>query len=332
MKKLLIAIIFVFSFQLVGTNLLADQFVYKEVATVGAAETKEKAVQNAIATAICAVNKLGHAFEGGCKMARYDVLRLQFSMELAETKGGFHPKVKVMKKEKDVFGQHKITIKTRVVVWSDEIITARMEEFSGQTGIDFAGMKSDIEQSLGAQNESMSRFLNGSSDFNKALVIIMDAYGLKNEADTLRRRQAFLENGDINSSGFNSAMKEVHVLHNSSIEIMEKKIKSGEKLGASSKKKLESAYPLFYSGIAKTGAAVALGVVSFKSLDSGSGDGLAMLAQMAQLAFIANEVFTSFPKMKKAADLLQKYGEENNLEIPDSAKDTKAHIDSLNFS
>ena len=47
----------------------------------------------------------------------------------------------------------------------------------------------NLDESVGLQNQVLSDYLVGSAEFNKALVIIMDAYNLKDESSKLKAQE-----------------------------------------------------------------------------------------------------------------------------------------------
>ena len=87
-----------------------------------------------------------------------------------------------------------------------------------------SGGSFNLDDSLGVQDQILGDYMQGSADFNKALVIIMDAYDLKDESSKLEAQQEFLDGSDISSSNFNDNMKEVAILHKDSVKIIEGKV------------------------------------------------------------------------------------------------------------
>ena len=63
-------------------------------------------------------------------------------------------------------------------------------QLSGVIGVDLAAVSNEVALSMGdaleMQNSTLFEFLKGSADFNKALIIILDAYVLKKESDELK--------------------------------------------------------------------------------------------------------------------------------------------------
>ena len=51
----------------------------------------------------------------------------------------------------------------------------------------------NLDETLDLQDQILTDYLKGSSEFNKALVIIMDAYDLKDESAKLQSQQNFLD-------------------------------------------------------------------------------------------------------------------------------------------
>lgn len=187
----------------------------------------------------------------------------------------------------------------------------------------------NLDESVGLQNQVLSDYLVGSAEFNKALVIIMDAYNLKDESSKLKAQQKFLDGGDIESSGFNDNMKEVAVLHKDSIEVIKGKISSGTALDEAGKAKLANAYPPFFSGLFKTGLAVKTGLDTFKSIKDEGAKNPLILTKFVGLATIAGEVGTSLPMMIETSSLLMKYGKDNGIEIPAETKKQQADLSGM---
>lgn len=187
----------------------------------------------------------------------------------------------------------------------------------------------NLDDSLGAQDQILGDYMQGSADFNKALVIIMDAYDLKDESSKLEAQQEFLDGSDISSSNFNDNMKEVAVLHKDSVKIIEGKISSGVLLDDAGKKKLATAYPPFFSGLVKTGLAAKLGMDTFKAIKSEGMKNPMILTKFTGLATIVKEVGTSLPKMIQTSNLLMKYGKDNGIEIPSKVKEQQSDLSGM---
>tara|TARA_B100000787_G_C16197663_1_gene302104 strand:- start:139 stop:1110 length:972 start_codon:yes stop_codon:yes gene_type:complete len=319
---------------ILSTNSLAAEIVYKKLTLSGMAGDRETAILNAVSKGICKVNKAGNDTNGNCKKENYNRVKISYPIELSESGGGYR-NIEILKEGKDFLGQPTVKINVEIAVWSQEAIAMHSAQLSGVLGVDLAALSNEVEVSMGQalemQNSNMFEFLKGSADFNNALIIILDAYGLKKESDELKAQQNFLETADISSSSFNSNIKEVSILHKSSIEIITFKINSRATLDEEAKKKLSSAYPLFYAGLAKTAGAVFIGIQNFTSIKEGGND-LAMIANLASLAFIVNEVTTALPNMIKCSNLLMQYGKENNFEISDTIKKQQEDIKALGFA
>ena len=332
--KLIIITLTFIGFFFSTTNSYSDQIVYKTLTLTGVASERERAILNAVSKGICKVNNIGNSTNGNCKKENYHRVKITYPIELSESGGGYR-NIKIIEESKDFIGQPKIKITAEIAVWSQEAIAMHSAQLGGVIGVDLAAVSNEVALSMGdaleMQNSTMFEFLKGSADFNKALIIILDAYGLKKESDELKAQQNFLETADISSSSFNSNIKEVSILHKSSIEIITFKINSRATLDEEAKKKLSSAYPLFYAGLAKTAGAVFIGVQNFASIKEGGND-LSMIANLASLAFIVNEVTTALPNMIKCSDLLMQYGKENNFEITDTIKKQQKDITALGFA
>ena len=311
----------------------SSEIVYKKLTLSGMATEREVAILNAVSKGICKVNNIGNDTNGNCKKENYNRVKISYPIPLAESNGGYR-NIEILDEGKDFLGQPTVKINVEIAVWSQEAIAMQSGQLSSFIGVDLAAASNENSANMGAalemQNSTMFEFLKGSVDFNKALIIILDAYGLKNESNKLRAQQVFLETADINSSSFSSNIKEVSILHNNSVEIITAKINSGTKLDAQAKQKLSTAYPPFYAGLAKTTGAVLLGIQTFSNIKEG-GDGLSMIANLVSLAFIVNEVSSALPNMIKCSNLLMQYGKENNLEIPDSIKKQQKDINDLGF-
>ena len=187
----------------------------------------------------------------------------------------------------------------------------------------------NMDDTLGMQDQILGDYMKGSADFNKALVIIMDAYDLKDESSKLQAQQAFLDGSDISSSNFNDNMKEVAILHKDSVKIIENKISSGASLDAAGKAKLSTAYPPFFSGLVKTGLAAKLGIDTFKQIKDEGAKNPLILTKFVGLATIVKEVSTSLPKMIETSSLLMKYGKDNGIEIPSEVNDQQADLSGM---
>jgi len=194
---------------------------------------------------------------------------------------------------------------------------------------DSGGGNFNLDETLELQDQILTDYLKGSSEFNKALVIIMDAYDLKDESAKLQSQQNFLDGSDIETSNFKDNMKEVAVLHKDSVKIIENKISSGAKLDDAGKAKLATAYPPFFSGLVKTGLAVKLGLDTFKSIKDEGKKNPMILTKFSNLMVIAKEVGTSMPKMIKTSSLLINYGKDNGIEIPSEAKKQQSDLSGM---
>ena len=214
-------------------------------------------------------------------------------------------------------------------------ITSYSKSFTLESvGTSILGGSSDggsfnLDDTLGMQDQILGDYMKGSADFNKALVIIMDAYDLKDESSKLQAQQEFLNGSDISSSNFNDNMKEVAILHKDSVKIIESKISSGASLDDIGKKKLATAYAPFFSGLVKTGLAAKLGMDTFKSIKSEGTKNPMILTKFSGLATIVKEVGTSLPKMIKTSNLLMKYGKDNGIEIPAEVKEQQADLSGM---
>ena len=335
-KTLRFLLFFLFSFILCSQ---ASSINYKSMTLEGTAskgKTIDDAVKKAVAVGICEVNNIQDSIGGGCKMAQYNSLLTNYPPQLNESNGGFR-NIEILEEGKDFLGQIKVTVKAEIAVWSVESMAAHGAAFDAAMGTNMSSMGQDLAASLGIdqalemQNSTVLEFLRGSADFNRALVIIFDAYGMKKEVEVLKAQQNFLETGDMTSSNFNSNMKQVSVIHAQSVDFIAGKIKSGAELDSNAKQKLSEAYTPFYSGLAKTSLAVFVGIQNFNEIKGGSDNPAATIANLISLGFIVNEVATSLPRMIKASNLLIKYGEDNNIPIPDEVKKQQQDINSLGF-
>lgn len=192
-----------------------------------------------------------------------------------------------------------------------------------------SGSAFNMDDTLGMQDQILGDYMKGSADFNKALVIIMDAYDLKDESSKLQAQQEFLDGSDISSSNFNDNMKEVAILHKDSVKIIEGKISSGASLDAAGKEKLATAYPPFFSGLVKTGLAAKLGMDTFKSIKDEGAKNPMILTKFTGLATIVKEVGTSLPKMIQTSSLLMKYGKDNGIEIPSEVSEQQSDLSGM---
>ena len=174
------------------------------------------------------------------------------------------------------------------------------------------------------QDKLVKSYVSSASNINGAQILLLEAFGLKEEAAKLKAEEKSFSDGSISDE---SSIKRQTEMSENANKVIQERIKSGAKISEDGKKQFTKSFKPYVKGLIGTKSVASEAgafVDSAKSTISSASytDKMSVTGKLKSGMFVATEIPGYVQSLWDTSKMMVSYGKENKIEVPKDATES----------